>query len=154
MSSLRHSVIAALPTLLCAVLAAPARSAGQADLKEAPLIYGAVYECEAEEINRAMVEVCASQFPDLALQANDALAKWHDRNLVKANSAKEACSRDLKQMAKTASRDDIQAVQKVFVDTKAEIITNFRARTLGEGKTACVDALNQLKTTGGPLDIR
>lgn len=118
------------------------------------MIYGFVYECDAEEINRNMVEMCSGQFPNLSPQANDALAAWRDRNLAKANAVKKACSRDLSNKSKNASANDRLAVSKLMADTKAEMHFSFQAQVRKEGAAACLYAFNQLKTVGGALDMR
>ncbi|WP_305746754.1 hypothetical protein [Acidovorax sp. A1169] len=117
------------------------------------MIYGSLYECNAEEINRDMVEICSGQFPDLSLQANDAISVWRDRNLAKANAAKARCSRDLSEKSKNASWDDLQALRTLIANTKTEMLSGFRAKMRKEGVASCLDALKQLKTPGGALDI-
>jgi hypothetical protein len=118
------------------------------------MIYGFVYECDAEELNRNMVEMCSSRFPDLSVKADDALVAWRDRNLAKANVAKKTCSRDLSEKSNNASPDDLQAFRTLIARTKAEIHSDFQAKIRKEGVAPCLDAFNQLKTPGGPLDIR
>lgn len=117
------------------------------------MIYGFVYQCDAEEINRNMVDMCSSQFPDLSLKANDALSDWRDRNLAKANAAKKTCSRDLSEKSKHASKDDLEAFRMLMANTEAEIRSGFQAKIQKKGVAPCLDAFNQLKAPGGPLDI-
>lgn len=118
------------------------------------MIYGFVYECDAEKINRNMVEMCSGQFPNLSTQANDAFAAWRDRNFAKANAAKKACSPFLSDKSKNASANDRRAVSKLNADAQAEMHFSFHAKVRKEGAAACLEAFNQLKTVGGPLDIR
>ena len=118
------------------------------------MIYGAVYECEADEINRAMVEACSGRFPALSKQADDALAAWRDRNLAKANAAKKACSGDLSPASENASSSDREAVRSLIADTKAEMFSSFDAEIRRQGPVACREILKQLQTVGGPLEIR
>lgn len=45
------------------------------------MIYKAVYECQADEINRVMVEACSSRFPELANPGDEALPAWREPQL-------------------------------------------------------------------------
>jgi hypothetical protein len=101
------------------------------------MIYGLVYECDAEEINRDMVEMCSSRFPDLSREANDALSAWRDRNLEKADA-----------------KGDLQAFRTLIANTKTEIRSGFQDKIEKDGMAPCLDAFRQLKTSRGPLDIR
>jgi hypothetical protein len=93
------------------------------------MIYGAVYECAANEINRAMVEACSSRFPELAKQGDEALAAWRDRNSAKANAAAKACSASISASPENASASAREAVRRLIADTKAEMSANVRLRS-------------------------
>lgn len=118
------------------------------------MIYGAVYECEADEINRVMVEACSSRFPELAKQAGEALGAWRDRNLAKANAAAKACSTGISPAAENASTSDRETVRRLITDTKAEMFASFEAEIRKQGAAPCREAIKQLQTVGGPLEIR
>lgn len=117
------------------------------------MIYGAVYGCEADEINRVMVEACSSRFPELAKHADEALAAWRDRNLAKANAAAKACSTGISAAAENASASDREAFRRLIADTKAEMFSGFEAKIRKQGVAACREALKQLQTVDGPLEI-
>jgi hypothetical protein len=136
------------PFLYAVLLSAPGIAAASDGL-----ILGMVYQCDADAINRDMIEACSVEFPDLAPQANDAYASWRERNAVKASAAKKACFSNLAEKADTASADETAAVNKLMADAKTEIRTGFETRMRSEGKPACVASLKQLNTAGGPLDI-
>ena len=117
------------------------------------MIYAAVYGCEADEINRVMVEACSSRFPGLAKQADEALAAWRDRNLAKANAAAKACSTGLIESAKNASTSEREAFRKMIADKKAEMFASYEADIRKQGVAVCRETLTQLQTAGGPLEI-
>ena len=134
-----------LPTLLCLVpLASMASEA---------MIYSFVYECEADEINRGMVERCTSRFPGLSKEADVAFAAWRDRNLAKMNAARKACANELNAAAAHVSASDLEAARKRMADMKAEIFSNFEAEIRERGIAPCHEALKQLQTAAGPLEI-
>jgi hypothetical protein len=54
----------------------------------------------------------------------------------------------------SSAPDDLQAFRTLIAQTKAEIHSDFQAKIRKEGVAPCLDAFNQLKTPGGPLDIR
>ena len=116
------------------------------------MVYVAVYECEADDINRVMVEACSSQFPDLSKQANEALAAWRKRNAAKASAAKEACAN--MEDSENASTSDRNAFRRLITDKKAEILSSFTADIRRQGATPCREAIRQLQAVGGPLEIR
>ena len=117
------------------------------------MIYLVVYQCEADEINRVMVETCSSRFPELAKQADEALAAWRDRNLAKASAAAKTCSTGLSESAKNASPSERETARRRIADTKAEMFASFEAEIRKQGVAVCRDALKQLQTVGGPLEI-
>lgn len=125
-----------------------------ASMASEALIYGLVYECEAEEINRVMVETCTTRFPGLSKEADVALAAWRDRNLAKANAARQACAGDLSTAERYASPNDVEAVRKSAADIKAQMFSGFETDIRKRGLAACRDALKQLQTVGGPLEMR
>jgi hypothetical protein len=135
-----------LPALLFRVPVAPMASEA--------VMYGFVYQGEADEINRVMVETCTSRFPGLSKEANIALAAWRDHNLAKANAANQACSSDLSAAAEHVSASDLEVVRKRMDDIKAEIFSHFETEIRKRGMAPCHEALKQLKTAGGPLKIR
>lgn len=59
------------------------------------LIFAAVYECNADEVNRDMVQTCTDRYPELSTVSFEALVKWRARNAVKAKLAKVACESEL-----------------------------------------------------------
>lgn len=134
-----------LPALLFLVPVASMASEG--------MIYGMVYECEADEINRVMVGTCTSRFPGLAKDADAALAAWRDRNLDKANAARKACSNEFSAAAASVSASDLEAVRKRIADIKAEMFSNFEAEIRKRGIAPCHEALKQLQQADGPLEI-
>jgi hypothetical protein len=135
-----------LPVFLFIVPVVSTASAG--------MIYGAVYECAADEVNRAMVEACSSRFPELAKQADEALAAWRDRNLAKASAAAKACSTDISAATENAPTSDREAVRRLIAKTKAEMFSSFEAKIRKQGAGACHEGIKQLHTIGGPLEIR
>ncbi|SDF33656.1 hypothetical protein SAMN05428966_114145 [Massilia sp. PDC64] len=118
------------------------------------MIYGFVYECEADEINRVMIETCTSRFPGLANEADAALAAWRDRNLDKANAARKACSNELSAAAASMSASDLEAARKRVADIRAEMLSGFEAEIRKRGIAPCREALKQLQQADGPLEIR
>jgi len=118
------------------------------------MIYGVVYECDADEINRVMLEACSSQFPELAKPGDAALAAWRDRNLAKANAAAKACFNGVSGGAENPSASDREAIRRLIADTKAEMFSSFEAEVRKQGAAACREVLKQLQTVGGPLEIR
>jgi hypothetical protein len=134
-----------LPALLFLVPAASIASEA--------MMYGFVYQCEADEINRVMVETCTSRFPGLSKEADVALAAWRDRNLAKANAARKACANELGAAAEHVSASDLEATRKRMADIKAEIFSNFETEIRKQGMAPCHEALKQLQTAAGPLDI-
>jgi hypothetical protein len=124
-----------------------------ASMASEAMMYGFVYQCEADEINRVMVETCTSRFPGLSKEADVALAAWRDRNLAKANAAKQACSSDLSAAAEHLSASDLEAARKRMADIKAEIFSNFETGIRKQGMALCHEALKQLQTAAGPLEI-
>lgn len=118
------------------------------------MIYGAVYECEADAINRVMVEACSSRFPELAKEADEALAAWRARNSAKAYAAAKACSIDAISAGGNASASDLATFRRLIADKKAEMFSSFDAKIRKQGASACHEALRQLQTVGGPLEIR
>jgi hypothetical protein len=76
------------------------------------------------------------------VQASDALARWRDRNAVRASAAREACFADPLDRSKTVSADEVSAARKPIAETKAEISAGFRRRMHTEGKPACTAALH------------
>ncbi|HEX8606077.1 MAG TPA: hypothetical protein VF774_25770 [Pseudoduganella sp.] len=116
------------------------------------IIYGAVYECEADEINRVMVEGCTGRFPNLSKQTNEALESWRKRNLARASAAKEACSN--MGISENASVSDREAFARLIADKKEEILSSFEADIRKQGLPFCREAIRQLQEVGGPLEIR
>jgi hypothetical protein len=47
-----------------------------ASLASKAVMYGFVDQCEADEINRVMVDTCTSRFPGLSKEADVVLAAW------------------------------------------------------------------------------
>jgi hypothetical protein len=135
-----------LPALLFLVPVASIASEG--------MIYGAIYQCDADEINRVMVDTCTSRFPGLAKEADVTLAAWRDRNLDKANAVRKACSNEFSAAAASVSASDLEAVRKRMADIKAEIFSNFEAEIRKRGIEPCHEALKQLQQAVGPLEIR
>lgn len=125
-----------------------------ASMASEAMMYGFVYQCEADEINRVMVETCTRLFPGLSKEADVALAAWRDRNLARANAAKQACSSDPGAAAEHVSASDLEVVRKRMADIKTEIFSNFEAEIRKRGMAPCHEALKQLETAGGPLEIR
>jgi hypothetical protein len=134
-----------LPALLLLVPVASIASEG--------MIYGAIYQCDADEINRVIAAACSSRFPGLSKQADEALAAWRDRNLAKANAATKACSNELSAIAASTSANDFEVGRKRMADFKAEMFSNFEAEIQKPGVAPCHEALKQLQTAAGPLDI-
>lgn len=104
------------------------------------LIFAAVYECHADEVNRDMAEACKRTFPELSAIASDALAIWRARNADKA-----------KQIAATC---EPAAFQAQALKVKEAIRTGFLAQMRERGKSACVVALEQLSTGAGAMDLK
>lgn len=100
-----------------------------------------------------MVEACSSRFPELAKHGDEALAAWRDRNLAKANAAAKACSTSISASAENASATAREAVRRLIADTKAEMSANFEAEIRKQGAVVCREALKQLQTVRGPLEI-
>jgi hypothetical protein len=116
------------------------------------IIYGAAYECDADEINRVMVEACIGRFPTLSKQADEALESWRKRNLARASAAKEACSN--MGISENASVSDREAFRRLIADKKAKILSSFEADIRKQGLPFCHEAIRQLQDVGGPLEIR
>jgi len=117
------------------------------------LAYVSVYECNADEINQDLVEMCSTQFPELSHEAEDALSAWRERNLTKTDAASKACARELSEKSKKASVDDTSKVYAFIVDIKTKIHSTFLAKIQQKGRAPCLEAYTQLKTPGGPMDI-
>jgi hypothetical protein len=118
------------------------------------LIFAAVYECNADEVNREMVQTCTDTYPELSPLASDAMGKWRARNSVKAKRAKDACESDLQEKAKTEAPSEIEAVRTRMADVKREIRIGFLTRLQEDGKKECTEALHQLATGTGAMDLR
>lgn len=118
------------------------------------LIFAAVYECNADEVNRDMVQTCMDGYPELSTVASEALVRWRARNAVKAKLAKEVCESELLEKAKTEGASEIDAVRAQMADVKKKIRNGFLARLQEEGKNACNGALHQLATGTGAMDLK
>ena len=79
---------------------------------------------------------------------------WRDRDQDKANAARTACSDELSAGAASVSASDLEAARKRMADIKAEMFSNFEAEIRKRGMAPCHEALKQLETAGGPLEIR
>ena len=118
------------------------------------LFYLYVYECDAVDINRDMVDMCSARFPDLSFKANEAFVAWRDRNLANADAARQRCARELDEESKNAPADRIQAFRTLIPDAKAEIHSNFQDQIREKGPAACLDAFDMLKNPAGTMNIR
>jgi hypothetical protein len=118
------------------------------------LIFAAAYECNADEVNRDMVQTCMDSYPELSTVASEALVRWRTRNAVKAKLAKETCESELQEKAKTEAASEIDAFRVQMEDVKKKIRTGFLARLQEEGKNACTAALHQLATGTGAMDLK
>lgn len=63
-------------------------------------------------------------------------------------------SSELSAASENASSSDRADVRRLIADTKAEMFSNFDAEIRKQGAAACREALKQLQTIGGPLEIR
>ena len=118
------------------------------------LIFAAVYECNADEVNRGMVQTCTDRYPELSMAASGALVKWRARNAVKAQLAKEACESELQEKAKTEAASEINTVRERIADVKKKIRNGFLAQLQADGKSACTGALHQIATGSGSMDLK
>ena len=118
------------------------------------MLYVAVYECNAEEINRNMVETCSREFPALSAEADKALTAWRGRNLAKANAARDKCARERSEASKRPRAPNGPDAGQLMADAKAEMSAGFEARIQTEGEAACLRSIKQLGQAGGPVDIR
>jgi hypothetical protein len=137
-----------LPTalLLVSMMSAPAVSSASEGM-----MYGAVYGCDARAVNAEIVAVCSRAFPELSSEASNALASWLERNADKAESARQTCAAELD--AIPASEGENERLRESIARIRADIRTNFQKNIDRDGKAACLDALRQLKTAHGPLDL-
>lgn len=118
------------------------------------LIYAAVYECDADDVNRNFVDACSNRYPELSGVASEAISKWRARNSIKAKRAKDSCDAELKRKSITAAGSEAGLVQARIAEIKAEINANFVAELKTKGKGACVDALQQLSEGTGLIDFK
>ena len=118
------------------------------------LIFAAAYECNADEVNRDMVQTCIGSYPELSTIASDALVRWRARNAVKAKLAKEACESKLQEKARTEAASENNAIRERIANVKKEIRNGLLARLQEEGKNACTEALHQLATGTGAMDLK
>jgi hypothetical protein len=118
------------------------------------LILAAVYECNADEVNRDMVQTCMGRYPELSMIASDALVRWRIRNAVKAKLAKDACESDLQEKAKTEAAYKIGALRGQMADLVKKIRNAFVEQLQEEGEIACTSALHQLATGTGAMDLK
>jgi hypothetical protein len=143
-----HVRLPRLPTalLLVSVLSAPALSAASEGM-----MAGAVYACDARAVNEEMVTACSRAFPTSSADASNALASWLERNAAKAESAKQTCADELDAIPATDGENE--RLRESIARIRADIRTDFQERIEREGQAACSDALRQLKTAHGPLDL-
>lgn len=118
------------------------------------LIFAAVYECNADEVNRGMVQTCTDRYPELSTVASEALVRWRARNAVKAKLAKDACESELQEKAKTEAASEINALRERIADVKKKIRNGFLAQLQEDGKSACTGALHQIATGSGAMDLK
>ena len=118
------------------------------------IIFAAVYECNADEVNRDMVQTCMDSYPELSTIASEALVRWRARNAVKAKLTKEACESELQEKAKSEAASELDAVRAQMADVKKKIRNGFLARLQEEGKNACTVTLHQLARGTGAMDLK
>ena len=92
-------------------------------------------------------------YPELSTVASEALGRWRARNAVKAKLAKEVCESELLEKAKTENPSEIDAFWAQMADVKKKIRNGFLARLQEEGKNSCTEALRELATDTGAMDL-
>lgn len=132
--------------LLVSMMSAPTLA-----LASEGMIYGAVYECDARAVNEEMAMTCSRAFPELGADVSNALASWLERNADKAQSAKQACAAELDAIPAADGGKD--RLRESIAKIRADIRIDFQKQIDQAGKAACIDALRQLKTPRGPLDL-
>ncbi|WP_431477705.1 hypothetical protein [Massilia eburnea] len=118
------------------------------------LIYAAVYECNADEINQALVTDCSATYPSLSVDAAEALRKWRNRNTAKAKLAKNACESELSFKGGNVTPAEVEAFQSKISNIKSDIRKDFLARQQSGGEAVCIDALHLLETGSGAMDLK
>lgn len=118
------------------------------------LIYAAVYECNADEINQALVADCSATYPSLSGDAVESLRKWRNRNTAKAKLAKNNCESELSDKGKSVTPAEVEAFRSQISNIKSDIRKDFLARLQRGGETVCIDALHQLETGSGAMDLK
>jgi hypothetical protein len=128
--------------LATALLAAPAAQAA-----DEAMIYGYVYECHGEAINKALVEMCTSRFPQLGPRAAAALAGWRERSKRYGKLRAEACG--------VLDEYDKKAERAESIDYfKATIMKSFQGRVDEEGESGCASALRDLERDKAEVERR
>lgn len=118
------------------------------------LFYFAAYQCNAVDVNKRMVEVCATEFPNSNKKAASAYASWLSRNSAQAAKAASECKSGWskygiqKNGAKSAS--DSATFNKKIAEVTTQMVDAFRTKVRVEGNNVCDETFHQLET-GSPL---
>lgn len=115
------------------------------------IVYAAIYECRAARITEAMTNACASLNPEVSARASVAYSKWIERNAAKAETTAQACVKGIRRLAKTET--ERQEVLARMQQTEREMIQTFKDRIESEGVIVCSEALGQLETGTGGVDL-
>ena len=135
--------------IACIALLAPtATTASEA------LIYAAIYECHADEINQDLARICSDTFPAMSSDAADALSKWRSRNSIRAQQEKDSCENELHEKERSARKSETETVRGKISNGMDEIRQGLFANLKSRGKDFCIEALHQLAVGSGAVDIK
>lgn len=118
------------------------------------IVYAAVYECNADEVNQALVETCSDSYPELFTAASEAMREWRGRNSAKARLAKESCEVELRAKETGTTQTEMNAIRSQMSNIKSEIRRNFYAQLQSDGKGVCIEALHHLASGSGAMDFK
>ena len=105
------------------------------------LSYAALYYCQAEVVNRAVVRSCSAKFPTHTERAEKAFAKWSSQYGSKAQAAARKCEAEIERVSNAHER----ATMRANVDElKRKWLGEIDSRVELEGAAFCDRAISQL----------
>lgn len=118
------------------------------------LFYFAAYQRNAVDVNKQMVEVCVTEFPNSNKKAASAYASWLSRVSSHAAKAASECksvwSKHEVQENGVKSASDITTFSKKITEATNQMVEAFRAKVRAKGNSVCDETFHQLET-GSPL---